>query len=59
MGSSLGDCFGSLWGALGAPLGDLETPWEHVGVTLDGLGYSMGTLWISLCGSIAFHENQK
>ena len=47
------------WGAVLGVLGDLGTLWEHFGVTLGGLGYSKGTLGISLCQSIAFHENRK
>ena len=59
MRNNFGGHFGSLWAALGAPLGDLGTLWEHFGVTLGGLGYSKGTLRISLCRSVAFHENRS
>ena len=34
----------SLWGALGAPLGDLGTLWGHFGVTWDHCGSRLGDL---------------
>ena len=38
--------WGSLWGALGATLGDLGTLWAHLGATLGRLGSRAGDLGI-------------